>query len=74
MKFKKNRTSNYTLSNLEFNFFIDLWMNLKETISVRTGLKKYFFGCKNKRSKYGVEKVSIWQHFLLNGKHKHTLF
>ena len=34
----------------------------------------YFFGYKNKRSKYEVEKVSIWQHFLRSGKYKNTFF
>ena len=38
-------------------------------------LKKiFFFDYKNKRSKYEVEKVSIWQHFLISGKHRHTFF
>ena len=30
----------------------------------------FFVGYENKHSKYVVEKVMIWQHFLISGKHK----
>ena len=57
MKFKQSRL--VSLSNLEFNFFIVLWSNLKETLdylscivsntkriafSIRTVLKRFFVG------------------------------
>ena len=60
MIFKKSRLE--SLSNLEFSFITVLWSNLKETLtqqklafSVRTVLKFFFFGYKNKRSKYEVK-------------------
>ena len=31
-------------------------------------VKNIYFGYKNKRSKYEVKKVAIWQHFLISGK------
>ena len=34
----------------------------------------FFFYYKNKCSKYEDEKVAVWQHFLISGKHRHTLF
>ena len=36
--------------------------------------KKKFFFYKNKRSKFEVEKVVIWQYFSISGKHRHTFF
>ena len=46
MKFKKSRL--VSLFNLEFNFFIVLWSNLKETLHylsyIVTNIKKFAFG------------------------------
>ena len=87
MKFKKSCL--VLLSNLEFNFFIVLWSNLKKTLHYESYMvsniknlhsvlekfkKKFFFGYENKLSKYEVEKVAIWQYFSISGKHRHTLF
>ena len=35
--------------------------------------EKNFFGYKNTRSKFEVEKVAIWQYFSISGKHIHFL-
>ena len=45
--------------------------NIKKIeFSVRTVLKNIFFVYKNKRSKYEVKNVAIWQQFLISGKHR----
>ena len=82
MKFKKSRL--VSLSNLELKFFIVLWSNLKETLHYSSymvsnikhlhSVLNNFFSYKSKRSKYEVEKVAIWQHLLISGKHRHTPF
>ena len=73
------------LSNLEFIFKIFFfWSNLKETLHYSSymvsnikhlhSVLNNFFSYKSKRSKYEVEKVAIWQHLLISGKHGHTPF
>ena len=44
--------------------------NIKKfAFSIRTVLKKKFvFDYKNKCSKYEVEKLAIWRHFVISGK------
>ena len=48
--------------------------NIKNLHSVLKHVKNVFFSYKNKRSKYEVEIVAIWQHFLISGKHRYTRF
>ena len=49
--------------------------DIKNLHSVLEQCKKiFFFGYKNKQSKYDVEEVAIWQHFFISGKHRHNLF
>ena len=83
MKFKNCRL--VSLSTLEFNFFIVLQSNLKETLHYKRYMvsniknlhsvleqfkKKILFCYTNKRSKFEVEKVAIWQYYSISGKHK----
>ena len=82
MKFKISRL--VSLTNLEFNFFIAMWSILKETLhyykymvcnitKFAFSVKQFSSGYENNRSKYDVEKLAIWQHSLISGKHRHTL-
>ena len=44
--------------------------NIKNLHSVLEKFKKKIFFCyKNKRSKFEIEKVAIWQYFSISGKH-----
>ena len=81
MKLKISRL--VSLFNFEVNLFTVSWSKLKETIkgtwsvilkyqcdmlvrSVRAVLQKFFFGFKEGK----VEKLSIWQHFLISCKYR----
>ena len=76
MKFKKVSWYRYPIENLIFSLFYLVSLRkhyiIKATLSVFTD-KKFFFGYKNKCSKYEDEKVAIWQQFLKSGKHRYTL-
>ena len=86
MKFKNVACYRYTLYNLIFSLFCKVTLRkhyiIKTTLSViqkiciqwNNNLKKFFFCFKNKRSKFEVEKVAIWQYFSISSKHRHTLF
>ena len=84
-KFKKKIAwYRYSISNLIFSLFCGVTLRKRYIIEAKWSVilknlysvlkKNFFFGYKTKRSKYKVENVAIWQHFLINDKHRLPLF
>ena len=78
MKFKKVACYRYPILKLIFSLLCRVSLRkhyiIKATWSVKNRVQKFVVDYKKKYSKNKVEKLAIWQHFLISGKHRHTLF